>query len=369
MRRKTLKRKQRGGANNNNNNNNNKNNNSNSNNNNNSNSNNSNNNNNNNNNNNDEGYYVNKTLIERIGIGDTFWLDSQFNYGVITANNSYEYIHPASADPDLSIIIEGTVMGFIAGMDIFEFHVVGPDEDEALDLVNVCLEHGANPVWATMINNTPGPAHFSSDEYSALCLFMAKGFDSCVEALVKKMIANDDWDEYTIDNFIEELENLAREMVISVSITNRDIQGWRTKLETMERRLKHPDRMENVLRNIEAYPEQQKQKEETIAKKKALLTELGWHPSIPELSEWKEGGPNARKHIEFLRKINKGEMKINDPEFQAWVNRPSYNYARVKQYNNKRLPLNYTRRFRKNRNNYSSTMRQMFGTNNNAFVE
>ena len=127
--------------------------------------------------------------------------------------------------------------------------------------------------------------------------------------------------------------------------------------------------MENALENIKAYPQYQKEKQETIAKKRELLTELGWHPPINGLSEWKEGGPNARKHIEFLRKMNKGEMKINDPEFQAWMNRPSYNYARVKQYSNKRLPLNYTRRFRKNRNNYSSTMRQMFGTNNNVFVE
>jgi hypothetical protein len=225
-----------------------------------------------------------------------------------------------------------------------------------------------------MIDNTPGPAHFSSDEYSALCLFMAKGFDSCVELLVKSIFNDGDWDEVSLNHYIEELKSLSREMVVTLNISDRFIERWRKKLERMEKELQVSEQMKNVFRNIEAYPEQQKQKEEMIGKKKAVLTEIGWHRPIPELSEWKEGGPNWRKHVEFLRKMNKKQINRNDPEFQAWLNRPSYNYSRVKKYTNRRLPPNSTRKFKNsywtgNENNYRKTMRRLFGTNKNAFVE
>jgi hypothetical protein len=304
---KTRRRKQRGGANLNNNNNNY---------------------NNNNYNNNNDDRYLNKELIERLAAADIPWFREQLRDHWLYPNNSNDYIFPSPANGETPIHLTGTLVGFLAGMGIFEFHTTDqPTEKESEKLLQLFIENGASIIGDKMKDDTGGPAHFNSGTYRAIPLFMAKRYDTCVAMCIRELVRWNMWDESIIQEYLSELQFMPNDDIIGQFggfPSSATIEYWRSELrnwKSIVAKLNHSAKMKNIVQNIEAYPERKKKQE--------LLTELG---ALPPMPGFEEGGQNYRKVANFYRRISEGEITTNDPEYQEWIKRKPYNYRRAMKY-------------------------------------
>ena len=165
--------------------------------------------------------------------------------------------------------------------------------------------------------------------FSPISLFIQASYNSLALKLAKAIAKRRLWTPQDTQLILQELENFNL-----FNIENEDSvhEKWQRIFQKLEKFAEeaHQAAMIPVLKNIQNIPRQQAQKQATIQKKRNMLLELGHLEPIPELSGF-EGGPNWRKHIEYLRKMNRGEP-INLEEFQQHLNYPLYNYPRAKTY-------------------------------------
>ena len=307
VKRKTLKRKQRGGANlifNNNNNNNNY------------------------NNNINDDRYLNKELIEALATADIPWLKEQLRDHWLYPNNGYDYIFPSPANGETPISLRGTLVGFLAGMGIFEFHTnTQPTEKQSEALLQLFIEHGASIVGDKMKDDTGGPAHFNSRIYRAIPLFMAKRYDTCVAMCIKYLVRWNMWDEGMIEEYLNELAIMPNDNIIgqfgsfpsndTIAYWGSTLHNWKSLLA----KLNHSAKMKTIFPNIQAHPERKKKQE--------LLKEMGL---LPPMNSFEEGGEIYRKLANFYPRIYRGEMSMSDPEYKKWTSNQPYNYRRAIKY-------------------------------------
>ena len=284
----------------------------------------------------------NQELIEKLAKGDLKWLKEQFETYNFSPTMDYQYTFPSQWNQTRNITLRATIAAYLAGMGIFEYHTTTePSKHKVEDLLELCLDYGADVLGDRIKDITFGPAHFQSGEYSALSLFMAKRFDTCVILCVKKLMENGKWNDDLINSYIKELYSMKDDNIISRQHTfpdNDTIEYWDIKLRTMSK-------------NIQ------------------LFNPLDKRRVLNELYDWKYRWPTSEKY-NYIQKIRKGEISFNDAEFQEWLGRPCHDSVLKKWMMKKLIKRQVGKKStRKNNNNYGASLGQMFESKNNVFVE
>ena len=289
--------------------------------------------------NNNEGEYENQELIERLAEADVAWFREQLDAKIFGPNDSFSYSYD---DFDTLVTYEGTLIGFLAAMATREFHTGAVPKKTIETMVNFFVSYGETPETDFFVDTTN--THYEYDRmYSPISLFIQTEYNALAKKLAKEIAKRRGWTEADTRLVLDEIETFQ----FYEEGAYEKWQHFFEELETVAER-EHRAAMAPVLKNIENIPRQQAQKEETIGKKRQLLMEFGHLQPIPELSGF-EGGPNWRKHMDYLRKLNQGEA-VNMEEFQKHLNYPLYNYSRAQTYLYPSQTKKTRRRKNKNRN-------------------
>lgn len=281
--------------------------------------------NNNKNNNNKNEEYENQELIEHLAEGDVEWFREQLDTNAISINQAFVYTF---LENDTVVEYEGTLIGFLAAMATREFHTGAVPKQTITTLVDFFLENGANPDKDYFVDATE--SYYQRDiMFSPISLFIVGSYNTLAKKVAKAIAKRRVWTPVDTKLTMDELDAFN---LFNVENEESVTDKWKRFFQTLETSAEkeHQKAIAPVLKNIQNIPRQQAQKEETIGKKQELLLEFGHLEPIPELSGF-EGGPNWRKHIEYLRKMNRHEA-VNMEEFQKHLNYPLYNYSRAQKY-------------------------------------